>query len=340
MLKRQAGRLLAAVVLGAALVSLPTGQAGAAGTTGIAACTWQKTLWELPEGAEAGEINGYDGGRYAVGNTGLDFFWGDGLVDPRATLWDNGRVVMRGAGQVPYFNDVNASGLVVGAMYLDQRFYAITVAHDGTMTNLPANPAWTSSWASWVNNRGDIIGWGTVGSAKSKMVVWPANAPGTYREVTMPDAHGVSLMDVDEQGRVIIGVSPGGSYILTPAGQWITLAAPGVKGVSVPRDIRDGRVVGRLDIAPNYGGAVAEWDPQGAVVRTIGRPAVEGISLGGNGTIAGYGFVGSSQRVMLWRDGVMVAQPIAAEFALTGLSDDERTIVGVEADRPAHYRCS
>ncbi|MGM1061660.1 hypothetical protein [Saccharothrix sp. Mg75] len=340
MVKRRTGRLLAAVALGAALVSLPTGQAGATGAAGAVACTWQKTLWELPEGAEAGEITGYDGGRYAVGNTGLDFFWGDGLVDPRATLWDNGEVVMRGAGQVPYFSDVNASGLVVGNMYVGQRFHAVTVAHDGTMTDLPANPAWTGSWASHVNNRGDVIGWGTVGAAKSTLVVWPGDAPGTYREVTMPDAHGISLVDIDEQGRVVVGVSPGGSYVISPDGRWTKLAAPGVDGVAVPRDIRDGRVVGRLDIAPNYGGAVAEWDVRGSVVRTFGRPAVEGISLGGNGTIAGYGFVGSSQRVMLWRDGVLVAQPIAARFALTGLSDDERTIVGVEADRPAHYRCS
>ncbi|MDQ2588863.1 hypothetical protein CKY47_33955 [Saccharothrix yanglingensis] len=324
-------------MLGAALVSPPAGQAGA---TGAVACTWQKTLWDLPEGADAGEITGYDGGRYAVGNTGLDSFWGDGLVDPRATLWDNGKVVVRGAGQVPYFSDVNASGLVVGSMYLDQRFHAVTVAHDGTMTDLPADPAWTSSSASHVNNRGDVLGWSSVGTAKSRMVVWPANAPGTYREVTMPDAHGVSLVDIDDQGRVLVGIVTGSDHVVTPAGRWIPLAVPGTGDSSSVRDIRDGRVVGRLDIAPNHSGAVAEWDVRGSVVRTIGRPAVEGISLGGNGTIAGYGFVGSSQRVMLWRDGVLVAQPIAARFALTGLSDDERTIVGVEADRPAHYRCS
>ncbi len=334
MSQQQMRRLLAAVVLGTALVSLPTGQAAA---TEAAACTWQKTSWDLPEGTAIGEIAGYDGSRYAVGVTGQKSILGGGLVNARGTLWDGGRVVLRAAGEIPHFRDVNAAGLVVGDTIVNGRFTAVTIGHDGRTTALAANPAWTGYSAWEVNNAGDVVGWAHIGT-KTILVVWPGNAPGTYRELPTPTFNANFLADVDEQGRIIVQTSPGGGYVVSPAGQWRVLAAQGAGGSGTPFAIRNGRVVGGTTSDSGY--AAAEWDAQGSLVRTIRDGAVSARSIGGNGTLAGYAFVGSVQRVVLWRDGVVVDTPIPSAFSLTGLSNDERTIVGVEAKRPAHYRCS
>ncbi|MCS7475875.1 hypothetical protein ACFFQW_41525 [Umezawaea endophytica] len=328
MLQQHLRRLVAAVALGTALVSVPTGQAGAA------ACTWQKTLWDLPAGAALGEVVGYDGSRYAVGVTGPKSVLGT-LYNRRGTLWDDGKVVLRVEGEIPHLRDVNAAGLVVGDTVVNDRFVAVTIGHDGRTTALPANPAWTGYSAWEVNNAGDVVGWATKDS-KTILVVWPANAPGTYREVPTPTFYANTIVDLDEQGRVVVQTGPGGGYVVT-AGQWHQLAAGSPDGSGTPYAIRDGRVVGGVNDA-SY--AAAEWDAQGSLVRTIHDGAVLVRSVGGAGTLAGYAFVGSVQRVVLWRGGVVVAQPIPAAFALTGLSDDERTIVGAEAKRPAHYRCS
>ncbi|HEX6345597.1 hypothetical protein [Umezawaea sp.] len=327
---RKMRRLLTAFVLGTALVVPQAGQAAAA------ACTWQKTVWDLPEGAAVGQVAGYDGGRYAVGVTGRSPVSGGGIVSPRGTLWDGGKVVLRVAGEVPHLRDVNAAGLVVGDTVVDDRFVAVTVGHDGRTTALPANPAWTGYSAWEVNNAGDVVGWASVGT-RTILVVWPGNAPGTYRELPTPSFSANFLTDVDEQGRIIVQTSPGGGYVVSPSGQWNVLAAPGAGASGTPWDIRDGRVVGGIS---GNGYAAAEWDAQGRLARTTGGGAVEGRSIGGSGTVAGYAFAGSVQRVVLWRDGVVVDTPIPSQFALAGFSDDERTIVGVELRRPAHYRCS
>jgi hypothetical protein len=333
---QQLKRLFAAAVLGTALVALPTVQAGA---TEAAACTWRKTLWDLPSGATIGQVAGYDGSRYAVGVTGTKPLVGNGITNARGTLWDGGKVVLRVAGEIPHLRDVNAAGLVVGDTIVDNRFTAVTIGHDGRTTALAANPAWTGYSAWEVNNAGDVVGWAGTGT-KTTLVVWPGNAPGTYRELPTPTLDAHFLADVDEQGRIIVQTSSGsgGGFVVSPAGQWRVLAAQGAGGYGTPFAIRNGRVVGGLNNASGY--AAAEWDAQGSLVRTTRNGAVLARSIGGNGTLAGYAFVGSAQRVVLWRDGVVVDTPIPSAFSLTGLSDDERTIVGVEAKRPAHYRCS
>ncbi|MBN6040248.1 hypothetical protein [Amycolatopsis sp. 195334CR] len=334
MSEKRLRRVLATAVFGAALAAIPAGPAVAAEPA--AACAWQKTVWDLPPGAEIGEVDAYDGSRYAVGITGLRPLWGDGVADPRGTLWDNGKVVFRADTSVPHLRDVNASGLVIGDTVVDGVFHAVTVGHGGQVTKLPANPAWTSSSAWAVNNAGDVAGWADAGS-RLILVVWPGNAPGTYRELPTPQNLGYHhLADLDEQGRVIVQTDAGtGGYVVDPAGQWRVLASMGADGSSTPWGIRGGRVVGSVDGAGSY--AAAEWNARGELVRTIRTGLREGVSLGGNGTIAGYG---SQSGVVLWRDGAVVAQPITTNFTLAGLSDDERTIAGVEAKRPSHYRCS
>jgi hypothetical protein len=310
------------------LVTLPAGQAGAA----AAACTWQKTAWDLPAGADMGTLAGYDGDRWAVGTTGNRPWMGEGITDPRGTLWDNGKVVLRATDEIPHFRDVNAAGLIVGDTIVDDEFVAVTIDHDGTTHPLPRGSTWDGYSAELVSDGGDIVGWASSG-LKSQVVVWPAGAPGTYRVLPTPDATYLHLQDVDSQGRIIAqGDSGFGGVVWDTDGQWRRLASNGT-----PWAVRNGRVVGGL----NDTNAAAEWSARGGLVRTIGSGAINATTIGGNGTVGGHRFVNSQLRPVLWRDGA-VSDPlstVAAGFALRWLGDDERTLVGVESRRPAEYHC-
>jgi hypothetical protein len=335
---RRRRTVLAAVVLSVAtsLVPLPADRAGAADA---AACTWLKTAWELPTGADVGTTFGYDGRRYAVGVTGR---WRNfTTTDPRGTLWDDGRVVLRLAGSTPRLADVNASGLIVGDAFADDRRIAVTVGHDGGTTALPRDPAWDSSSADLVNNAGDVVGIADAGLRRT-VVVWPAAAPGTYRELPTPDVDFLDLTDVDEQGRIVAVTDSGsgGGFVWDTDGRWRPLVAPGAGGHSTPWAVRDGRVVGSAD--DGTGPAAGEWNARGALVRTIRGGAIQAKAIGGRGTVGGTAFVNSVPRAVLWRGGV-VADPLSAvpaDFALRGISDDESTLVGSSGLRPAQYRCS
>ncbi|CAL9324853.1 hypothetical protein [Streptomyces sp. SudanB182_2057] len=317
---------VSAMVLG--LVTLPAGQAGAA----AAACTWQKRVWELPAGADVGTLDGYDGDRWAVGITGNRSWMGGGITDPRGTLWDDGKVALRVSGEIPHLNDVNASGLVVGDTIVGNEFVAITVDHDGTTHRLPGDPAWDNYSADLVSDNGDIVGTATV-DRKFRVVVWPAGAPGTYRVLPTPDVAYLHLQDVDDQGRIIAqSDSSVGGLVWDTDGQWRELASNGT-----PWAVRDGRVVGGL----NDTNAAAEWTARGGLVRTIGSGAINATAVGGHGTVGGHRFVNSQRQPVLWRDGV-VSDPLTgvpSGFALNWLSDDERTLVGVESRRPVAYDC-
>jgi YD repeat-containing protein len=326
--------MLATVVLGLALVSLPTGRAAAAAT-----CTWQKTTWDLPVGTNVGTVDGYDGNRYAVGITGRRSL--SGIADPHGTLWDHGKVVLRIAGEIPHLRDVNAAGLIVGDNIVNNRFVAVTIDHSGQSTLLPANPAWESSSAWLVNNAGDIVGSAGIG-LQHTVVVWPANAPGIYRELPSPGVSLLHLTAVDEQGRITAQTDSGsgGGFVWDTDGQWRVLAAQGANGFGTPWAVRDGRVVGSMNDDTSF--AAAEWNAQGRLVRTIRDGAISAVAIGGNGTVGGYALVDSQKRVVLWRDGTVIdpLSAVTAGFGLRGISDDERTLVGTEANRPAQYLCS
>ena len=331
--------MLATIVLGMALglVSPSGAQAGAAAAP---LCAWQKTAWDLPAGTNAGTVKGYDGSRYAVGITGKWTLY-SGITDPHGTLWDNGTVALRITGSTPHLHDVNAAGLIVGDDIVNNRFVAVTVGHDGGTSVLPGNPAWDGYSADLVNNAGDIIGLAGIG-LRHTVVVWPAKAPGTYRELPTPNVDYLSLTDVDEQGRIVAqtGSGSGGGFVWDTDGQWRVLASQGPGGYGTPWAVRNGRVVGEMDNNTSY--AAAEWNALGGLVRTIRDGAITAVAIGGNGIVGGRAFVNSQQRPVLWRDGT-VADPLTAvapTFALRGISDDERTLVGSEALRPTQYSCS
>ncbi|MFF9520940.1 hypothetical protein ACF1DV_03025 [Streptomyces achromogenes] len=234
-------------------------------------------MWDLPAGADVGTLDGYDGERWAVGITGNRARMGDGIMNARGTLWDHGKVALRVSDEIPHLNDVNAAGLVVGDTVVGNGFVGITVDHDGTTHQLPGDPAWDGYSADLVSDSGDIVGTATV-DLKSRVVVWPAGAPGTYRVLPTPDVKYLHLQDVDRQGRIIAqGDSNVGGLVWDTDGRWRQLASNGT-----PWAVRDGRVVGGL----NDTSAAAEWTARGTLVRTTGSGALDATAIGGNGTAA------------------------------------------------------
>ena len=324
--------MLAAAV---GLAGVPAGDAAAA-TTG---CTWQQHAWQFPAGADAAELHGYDGSRYAVGLSGTRSIWVDGVVDPHPTLWDNGTVVWRSPDFLPYVNDVNSSGVIAGAdLEGDNKSFGITIARDGTVKRLPSDPGWDQYGADLIDNKGDIVGSAIKPGLQYVIVVWPADAPGTYRELPGPTSGPVYATDLDEQGE-ILGVqgAPQGA-IWTTSGGYHLFETP---QFADPESVRNGHVVGGWSTFSTYG--AAEWDAQGHLTRSIpGTSVVKFTALGGGGTVGGVHFVGSQEHPALWRDGVLVdpLDAVGADFDLQWISDDDHSLVGVDDLRPMHYRCT
>ncbi|MFE7132715.1 hypothetical protein ACFVIM_17840 [Streptomyces sp. NPDC057638] len=334
MSNRRTRRMVVAAALTAALgLLLPVGTAQAA------ACQWQQTAWELPPTVPSGTLLASDGGRYGIGITGIrSTNWPFDYRERRGTLWENGRVVLRLPAATPNLRDVNTSGKIVGDDLINGTWAAVTVSRGGATTVLPSSPNWSGSSAHVINNAGDIAGTASIG-LKRVLVVWPASAPGTYRELATPADSSPILAGIDEQGR-IVGHSAGRGFVTDVNGQWHTLYAPGPHPFSTPHAIRDGRVVGDMDNGSSY--AVAEWNDQGALVRTITQGALSAKAIGGHGTVGGSKYVASVIRPVLWRDGV-VSDPLTTvsdTFTIKAISDDEKTLIGNDISRPAQYTCS
>ncbi|SOB82459.1 hypothetical protein [Streptomyces sp. 1331.2] len=335
MFKRRSASVLAAAAITTALGLVPVGTAQAAPQ---AACVWQKTAWELPTGTNDAVLYGSDGNRYGVGIAGtMSTTFPYGIKNGLATLWDNGKPVLRLSSSTTVA-DVNSSGLIVGTDYVNGTYTAVKVSSTGTKTALPSNPAWNGSNAKVINNAGDIAGVASIGT-KNVVVVWPASAPGTYRELPVPSNYIPAVDDIDEQGR-IVGITNAGGFVIDLNSQWHTLAAQGTNGTGSPNAIRDGRIVGSIHSDTAY--SEAEWDSQGRLVRTITNGAIEARAIGGNGTVGGLAFVNSSPRSVLWSNGV-VSDSLSATsqfFQITAISTDEKKLIGNDAGYPSSYTCS
>lgn len=115
-----------------------------------------------------------------------------------------------------YVNDVNSHGMVVGYRLTDtSEFHTDAwVYQAGRARALPALHPGDSTWASAINSRGhrgDIVGTNRSPFVYgSQAVLWPADQPGTVRELTVsgdsPDV--VDGTDIDDDGTVLGNVGP------------------------------------------------------------------------------------------------------------------------------------
>lgn len=240
----------------------------AAGTTG-AACRMR--VLPAPNGAWGTRVTGGDhSGRHLVGEATLDetaftrfgVHWVDGHV----------RVVDTGALQ-PYvqvwFADVSSHGVIVGTRLNDTGAFHTDawVYRDGVARVLPALTPGDDTEAVAVNSRGDVVG--TSRGTTSRVVLWPADRPGTVRELTTTDQSTYGWgVDIDDDGTVLgfMNGRPNPAqhpYVWRPDGTGFPLAAPAGTGYPEAMAIHHGWVAGTAWVPTGDGmmtSALARWN--------------------------------------------------------------------------------
>jgi hypothetical protein len=275
-----------------------------------------------------------------------------------AALWDNGSLVHAATTTTYGFNDINKAG-IAGWSTQSGRRVATRFDRAGKADPLPNDPQWTSSTAVAVNDRGDIAGWATVQPSRHVALVWPANAPGTFR--VLPTAKPLTsppqVTDIDELGRVTAGLDFWDTNehpaVVWDVNQILRTLQPTASGNPArnPTAVRAGRI-----LAESVEGA-GEWNLSGSHVRTFdsGRAAYA-YAIGGGGTVGGQRAPQqfAAYQAVLWRDGKLAtalpSDPLY-EASVRHISDDEQTAYGTESvlhvmppsfysKNPVQWRCS
>lgn len=187
----------------------------------------------LPAGATYSAVAGGDPtGRYLVGSTVLT-----GESAPTGLVWTNNRVTRIDAGSIQhvavYYTDVNRSGVVVGQRMTDTTTFhtdAFTY-RSGRFTMLPPLKPGDSTEAVAINSRGDVVGNSWTPEGEVRLVVWPADRPGTVRALRMADGRPAEAYaaDIDED-RTVVGYlrpnPPGTPYVWPAVGRPRPLEIP------------------------------------------------------------------------------------------------------------------
>jgi uncharacterized membrane protein len=212
----------------------------------------------VPANVTASDVTGGDHtGRHLAGmglvltetgSTTIPLQWVDGRV----------RIVDTSAVQ-PYANisvaDVNSHGVVVGSRMTGASFSTDAwVYRAGRARLLPALQPGDETRALAINARGDVVGMDARyadGIYRTWAVLWPADRPGTVRElvVTGETPERVTAVDIDDDGTVLgfVGGEPTADqhpYVWPARGTGYPLAAP--EGTGYPKGVavHAGQVVG------------------------------------------------------------------------------------------------
>ena len=163
--------------------------------------------------------------------------------------------------------DINNAGQVVGMLWRDGMWHAVTWDNQGNMTILPAPPG--GVWdVVGINNRGEIIGT----SGDFRAVVWTPTTGGGYTVTVLPVPEGATFSMI-----------------------------PGIGG-----GINDkGQIVGRLGTASGDRGILWTPAPGGGYTFTLLDPLPgygegEAYSINNRGQIAGRSTGGGNQTPVLW----------------------------------------
>jgi hypothetical protein len=206
-------------------------------------------------GSGLSEVRGGDpSGRYLVGREHLP-----ASSITAAVVWTDHKVrELDTSALLPYVDvtatDVNRHGTIVGYRTRDHSSFHedAWMYREGRFTLLPGLRSTDATVPAAINSRGDVVGYSleTTGTtATFHAVLWPADRPGTVRELTVPGqpAAWLRATDIDEDGTVLgfLGGWPGQTYyIWRPNGVAYPLSGPAAGQVSEATAIRNGWVVG------------------------------------------------------------------------------------------------
>jgi hypothetical protein len=238
--------LLTSACAVALLIPASAAAAAAAGRCrGIALPTLGHQYTELTGGDPTGK---YQAGW---GRSGTDTFDFDAIVwtgrQPQRLNTDS---------LLPYVNvaatGVNRHGVSIGFRTIDNSSFHTDawLYHDGRFTMLPGLSTADATSPMAINSHGDVVGINLAETAPVwHGVVWPADRPGTVRELTIPRQSDAWIFadGIDEDGTVLghLGGRPGETpYIWPVRGNPYPLNAPQGVGLAGAYAIRNGWVVG------------------------------------------------------------------------------------------------
>jgi hypothetical protein len=302
------GRVILAAV--AVLALLSPGTAAAA-----AACTW--TSEELPN-TDAGAVRGSAPGGYLVGNERLDGW-------PVPVVWHNKVPALRPTptGSYAQAEAVNSRGVITGFIQSKTGPDGMRAfRNSGSGYQVLPSPAGLDAWGHRINTAGDILGSLNDGNTW-QTVLWPADAPGTYRVIEA----GYSVAGFDDSRRVIFR----DGRILSPDGSVARVAGGPTMRVE---EFADGRLIGGIETTlPNA--KRREWTMTGEFVREY--PGDLAIGFSRNGLLASWRNVGGVfMNVGLSRDGVDLGW--APSTFIEGITDRDELYGGFS--EPIVWTCA
>jgi uncharacterized membrane protein len=191
---------------------------------------------------------------------------------------------------------VNRHGVIVGYRLTDpSSFHTDAWSYrGGRFTILPGLTATDSTMAVAVNARGDVVGTSLDETALPwHGVVWPADRPGTVRELTVPGQPVQTFaVGVDEDGTVLghLGTRPGETpYIWPPRGAPYRLIAPPGIDYAGAYAIRDGWVVGTGQQGDHMVGL--RWNLRRHTAQVISTENPLVLSVNRRGTVGAVGAI-------------------------------------------------
>jgi uncharacterized membrane protein len=259
--------------------------------TASAADGLQMEQLPVPAGVVNSDVRGGDhSGRFLVG-AGLRF---DGTEGRQVVLrWDNGTVSeLDTAALAPAAHveatDINNDGIVVGFRVRDfSTFHTDAWIHrNGGFSLLPGLETTDETSAVAINARGDVVG-----QSGERAVIWPADHPGTVRELTVDASSPMSStgVDIDDDGTVLgfLGCRPCEEqrpYIWPADGPGYPLAAPAGTGYPEGVAIRNGWVAGAA--VADYRGVAVRWDLRAETASVISTEHGSAAAVNRRGTVA------------------------------------------------------
>jgi len=299
MLKAVLSAVLGASLAFAVTTTLP---ASAVAAPSAAPCTWVASDLPVPAGTTGGTVavagpNGYMAGLAWKAGTRVNVLWHNREVvempqPPNDTALQFAAISGRGE-VVGYQSSTDVSA---GFRY-----------HDGVYETLPSPPG-VRATATAINESGDIVGYIGDGRVPYQVILWSANAPGSYRIIADGKAVGI-----DNTGRVV--TAPG--LVWSPDGSTRQLAGYGDLGI---QRYQGERIVG---LSRTYGEQIVEWDVNtGAVLgKTPGNTAM---GINANGLLAAWYFNDDDSNTLgIWRNRTFLGD-FAPASRISAVTDDNQ----------------
>ncbi|PRY38056.1 hypothetical protein [Umezawaea tangerina] len=284
-----------AIALVLAAMSSPTASA--------AACAWTPTTLPIPTSRVAAVVTAADSGGGFAGEATSQRVLGSPTVD--AVRWTGGTVTNLGTlpGHISRVTvtGVNAAGTVVGYSQETTLTHYRAFRSTGTaLTALPEPAGVDSSWATGVNDNGDIVGHvgtdfqqGTTIYTVHTAVLWPASAPGTVVKLSggLPTTGQTIATGIDQDGTVLVEHFPTQTDAFTATNLYLWKASAARKLVlpsgtaSVEGEsISNGRVAGTTYSSSTSAGKGVLWDQSGAAVLPTSSAALHSVNRSGQST--------------------------------------------------------